>query len=104
MGDMDLIPLQTKPHSLADSSDVEDDSWDLDPSRSTPSGVSCCPVNTGRGWGVPHVSGWMGGCWIALWEAGQGSVFLSEERRQWGLFPLHRSENGAKVHPTFDPR
>lgn len=38
MGDMDLIPLQTKPHSLADSSDVADDSCDLDLSRSTPSG------------------------------------------------------------------
>lgn len=45
MGDMDLIPLQTKPHSLAESSDVGRQFLLLGPGPALSSWVSCCPEN-----------------------------------------------------------
>lgn len=53
--------------------------------------------------GVPHVFGWMEGCWIAQWEGGllhnvPCPCLRSVDR---GLFPSDSADNEAKLHLTF---
>lgn len=91
MGDMDLIPLQTKPHSLAESSDVGRRFLRLGPGLVRFLWVSCCPVNSGF---LPHMlfdlDGWRGDVEWDRKELGVSyTVILC------GLFPLDVAENEA---------